>query len=87
MRVGPLWLYLSFNLRAAFSLGADAPAWFVPTFAAVVVVGIAFYAWRAAATATRTVLTALAVMVGAGAANLADQAGDRVVTDYLDLGW
>lgn len=26
-------------------------------------------------------------MAGGGAANLADRIGDRVVTDYLDLGW
>jgi signal peptidase II len=86
VRVGPLWLHASHNPGAAFSLGADAPAWVVPTVAAAVVAGIAVYAWRAAATATPLVLSALAVMVG-GAANLADRAGDGVVTDYLDLGW
>lgn len=87
VRMGPLWLHLSHNPGAAFSLGADGPAWVVPAFATVVVAGIAVYAWRAAATATRATLAALGVMVGGGAANLADRIGDRVVTDYLDLGW
>jgi signal peptidase II len=87
VRIGPLWLHLSHNPGAAFSLGADAPAWVVPTLAGLIVAAIAVYAWRAAATATRTTLAALAVMLGGGAANLIDRAGDRVVTDYLDLGW
>jgi signal peptidase II len=87
VRVGPLWLHLSFNPGAAFSFGADGPAWVVPTLAGLIVAAIAVYAWRAAATATRTTLAALAVMLGGGAANLIDRAGDRVVTDYLDLGW
>lgn len=87
VRVGPLWLHLSYNPGAAFSLGADGPAWIVPTLAGLIVAGIAVYAWRTAATAPRATLAALAVMLGGGAANLIDRAGDRVVTDYLDLGW
>ncbi|GAA0793619.1 signal peptidase II [Spirilliplanes yamanashiensis] len=87
VRLGPLWLHLSFNPGAAFSLGADGPAWLVPALAALVVAGVGIYAWRAGPAASRLTRAALAMLFGGGLANLVDRIGDRVVTDYLDLGW
>ena len=87
VRLGPLWLRLSYNPGAAFSLGADAPRWLVPALTTAIVASIGIYAWRTTRTAPRLQLAAVAAMFGGGLANLIDRIPDRVVTDYLDQGW
>ena len=87
VRLGPLWLHLSYNPGAAFGLGADGPVWLVAGVAALVVAGAGIYAWRVGPVAGGLTRAALAVLFGGGLANLVDRIGDRVVTDYLDLGW
>lgn len=85
--LGPIQLRLTFNAGVAFSLGANLPAGVVIGVAGLLVVGLAFFVWRATATATAPARLALAVILAGAVANLVDRAADGVVTDYLHTGW
>lgn len=85
--LGLLQLRLAYNPGVAFSLGANLPSWIVLTATALVTAGLAVYAWRAAATATRIVRLGLAAVLAGAIANLLDRGFDGVVTDYLHTGW
>ena len=84
---GPVDLRLAYNPGVAFSVGAGAPTWLVLTVTALVTAAVAVVAWRTAAAPTRGRLAAFALVLGGAVANLADRAGDGVVTDYLHSGW
>src|SRR5690606_4869106 len=68
--LGLLQLRLAYNPGVAFSLGANLPSWIVLTATALVTAGLAVYAWRAAATATRIVRLGLAAVLAGAIANL-----------------
>ncbi|MCX5302833.1 signal peptidase II [Streptomyces sp. NBC_00160] len=86
VHLGPIDLRLAFNPGVAFSFGDTLPAWAVIAFTGLITAAIALFAWRTAPT-SKAAGAALAVILGGAAANLADRAGDGVVTDYLHTGW
>ncbi|WP_225754805.1 signal peptidase II [Actinotalea sp. Marseille-Q4924] len=85
--LGPVELRLAYNPGVAFSVGAGAPTWLVLTVTALVTAAVAVVAWRTAAAPSPGRLPALALILGGAIANVADRAGDGVVTDYLHSGW
>ncbi|WP_233498930.1 signal peptidase II [Blastococcus sp. TF02A-26] len=87
VHLGVLDLRLGYNSGAAFNLGAGLPTWVVLAVTSVITVGVAVFAWRSAATASWPVLIGLAMVLAGAVGNLADRAGDGLVTDYLHTGW
>lgn len=84
---GPVDLRLAYNPGVAFSLAAGAPAAVVIAGTALVSAGMAVLVWTGAPSASRLRLAAFAAVLGGAVANVADRAGDGVVTDYLHSGW
>lgn len=84
---GPVDLRLLFNSGAAFGLGAALPAAAVVTITGLVVVGVAFVAWRIVPTLGWAGRVGMALVLGGAVGNVADRAFDGVVTDYLYTGW
>ena len=84
---GPVDLRLLFNSGAAFGLGAALPAAAVVTITGLVVVGVAFVAWRIVPTLGRAGRVGMALVLGGAVGNVTDRAIDGVVTDYLYTGW
>ena len=87
VNLGPLDLRLVYNPGTAFSLGAALPAPLIATSIAIVVAGVAVFAWRAAPHAALLMVLGLASILGGAVANLIDRLRDRVVTDYLYSSW
>ena len=85
--LGPLDLRLVYNPGTAFSLGATLPAPLIVTVVAVIVAGVAVFAWREAAHAALLMVLGLALVLAGAIANLIDRLDDGVVTDYLHSGW
>ncbi|MGQ0631531.1 MAG: signal peptidase II [Sporichthyaceae bacterium] len=87
IETGPVDLLLGYNSGVAFSVGAQVPTALIVAFTASITAGIAVLAWRVARWGSRSLLTALALVLGGAVANLLDRAGDGIVTDYLHTGW
>lgn len=87
VELGPLDLRLVYNRGTAFSLGATLPAPLIVTVVAVIVVGLALFAWRVAPHAAWLMVLGLASILGGAVGNLIDRLDDRVVTDYLSSSW
>lgn len=80
----PFTLQLSYNPGVAFGLGRGAPAWLIVVIPLVITVGLVVGALRSTAFFPTW---AVGLIVGGSLANLFDRIGDRVVTDFLNLGW
>ncbi|MGY5884192.1 signal peptidase II [Modestobacter lacusdianchii] len=87
IHLGLLDLRLGYNSGAAFSLGAGLPSWVVIAVTGLITVGVAVFAWRAAADAPWLLLVGVSAVLAGAAGNLVDRAGDGLVTDYLHTGW
>ncbi|MFQ1004351.1 signal peptidase II [Modestobacter sp. SSW1-42] len=85
--LGLLDLRLGYNPGAAFSLGAGLPSWVVLVVSGLISAGVAVYAWRAAPAAPWLLRLGLTAVLAGAVGNLADRAGDGLVTDYLHTGW
>ena len=80
-------LRLAFNSGVAFSLGDTLPSGVVLGVTALIIAGLAVFAWRATRTATLPMRLGLAAVLAGAIANLVDRAADGMVTDYLHTGW
>jgi len=87
IHLGLLDLRLGYNSGAAFSVGSGLPSWVVIAVTGIITAGVAVFAWRAAADASRPMLAGLSAVLAGAVGNLVDRAGDGVVTDYLHTGW
>lgn len=85
--LGLLQLKLAYNTGVAFSMGDRLPLAVVLAGTAAITIGIAAYAWRMAATASRSALLALSAVVAGAIANVFDRMIDGKVTDYFHTGW
>lgn len=85
--VGSLYLDLTFNSGAAFSLGRGVTP-VVETIVVVLVVGLLFFGRRAARTATIPVALGIALLLGGAAGNLVDRVfrhNGGAVVDFIDI--
>lgn len=85
--LGVLQLRLAYNSGVAFSLGDKLPVGVIVGVTAAISLALATYAWRRAPHAGWVERVAGGAVIGGAVANVADRAGDGVVTDYLHTGW
>lgn len=80
--VGPIVLKLGHNSGVAFGLGATGPTWMVLAVTALIIAALAVVAWSGAFAYPLS----SGLVLGGAIANFVDRAGDRTVTDMIDVG-
>lgn len=85
--LGVLQLRLIYNTGVSFSLGSTLPTWVVVAVTGTITLGIACYAWFAAADVGLLGLVGMAAVVAGAATNLINRAVDGHVADYFHTGW
>ena len=85
--LGVIGFRLVYNPGVAFGLGGTLPGWVITLVTAVVIAGIATYAWITVPSSPWFARIGLGAVLAGALTNLVDRSVDGVVTDYLYTGW